>query len=211
MRAAVPKVMYYVYRSMFVDLKTLTYCSHRNKIQQNYTMLMNFVSILFPLDSLYLIFFLFESALIRILFFLVLGGWGNQRIILRKRIDGAVLADVYWPNVLSEYKKKKFVFQISKEGDIYLYSEDNQYKPILTAYDPQPYEIEFLSFKNKLTENIDFLWGNNPDLPLDKVIQILLDENYGKVAIMPSYNNWVQVKPVLNLKCKCGLFFVRNM
>lgn len=143
---------------------------------------------------------------------LILGGWGNRRILLRKRINGAILADVYWPNVISEWKRKKFIFQISKEGDIYLYSEDNPYKPLLTAFDPEPAQIEFISFKNHLTEKIEFFWGNNPDLPLDKVVQGILDENFGKVTISPLFTNWDKVKPVLDTKCKyTELIFILNV
>lgn len=133
---------------------------------------------------------------------LLIGGWGNQRIILRKRINGAILADVYWPQVLSEWKRKKFVFEVSLDGTIYLYSEDNKYKPILTAFDPRPVKIEFLSFKNKLTEHIEFFWGNNPVEPLENVVEVLLQEHYGKVTVQPTFTNWVTVKPVLDIKCK---------
>lgn len=44
----------------------------------------------------------------------VIGAWGNHHIIIRKRINGAVLADVHVPHVLSETKLKTFVLDISE-------------------------------------------------------------------------------------------------
>lgn len=44
---------------------------------------------------------------------IVIGAWNNQRIIIRKRINGAVLADVVLPRVLSPYRLKKFVLDVT--------------------------------------------------------------------------------------------------
>lgn len=49
---------------------------------------------------------------------IVIGAWDNHHIIIRKRINGVVLADVYLPHVLSATKLKKFVLDIT-EGKIY--------------------------------------------------------------------------------------------
>lgn len=49
---------------------------------------------------------------------IVIGAWGNHHITLRKRINGAVLADVHIPHVLSETELKKFVLDIT-EGIIW--------------------------------------------------------------------------------------------
>lgn len=43
---------------------------------------------------------------------IVIGAWENHHIIIRKRINGAVLADVHVPHVLSESKPTKFVLDI---------------------------------------------------------------------------------------------------
>lgn len=43
---------------------------------------------------------------------IILGAWRNRRVIIHKRIDGAVLADVTLPRVLSPKKLKKFVLDI---------------------------------------------------------------------------------------------------
>lgn len=133
---------------------------------------------------------------------LVIGGYGNSRIILRKRISGAVLADVWWPNVISDCRQKKFIFEVTVTGDIRLFSDANPRKPLLVAYDPTPIKLQVLSFKNYLTEKIEFFWGNNPTQPLDKIIDELLTLNYGKVEINPLFVNWKQLVPQLNLQCK---------
>lgn len=43
---------------------------------------------------------------------IILGAWQNRRVIIHKRIDGAILADVTLPRVLSQKKLKKFVLDI---------------------------------------------------------------------------------------------------
>lgn len=132
----------------------------------------------------------------------MIGGWNNKRIILRKRIQGAVLANVYWPNIITDCRRKKFVFEVTRDGDIKLYSDDSPFKPILVAYDPSPMKLEFISFKNYLTEKIEFFWGNNPHDSLDKVIDDLLTTNYGKVSVNPLFVNWNKLKSVLNTQSK---------
>lgn len=43
---------------------------------------------------------------------IILGAWRNRRIIIHKRIDGAILADITLPRVLSPMKLNKFVLDI---------------------------------------------------------------------------------------------------
>lgn len=56
---------------------------------------------------------------------IVIGASGNQEIIIRKRMNGAVLAEVHVPNVLSVLKLKKFFLDITK-GTILLVIFDNR-------------------------------------------------------------------------------------
>lgn len=97
---------------------------------------------------------------------LVIGDRGNTRVILRKRINGAVLADVYWPNILSEYKRTKFVFEVRTDGLILLTSEFDTVNPLLVAFDPVPIKMEYFSAKTSLPEKMTFNYGNLlPKLP----------------------------------------------
>lgn len=134
--------------------------------------------------------------------FTVIGGFRNTRVLIRKRINGAVLADVYWPNVLSEWKKKKFVFEVTLGGEIQLYSEDNPYKPMVTAFDPKPITIDYMSFRNLARETLSLYYGNAPEKTQEKILSELLTAQYGTVTVNPLLENWNLLLPHLNLKSK---------
>lgn len=91
---------------------------------------------------------------------LVIGDRGNTHVILRKRINGAVLADVYWPNILSKYKRTKFVFEVRTDGLIRLTSEFDTFNPLLVAFDPVPIKMEYFSAKTSFPEKVTFNYGN---------------------------------------------------
>lgn len=93
---------------------------------------------------------------------IVIGAYNNQRVIIRKRIDGAVLANVHVPNVLNPLKRKKFILDVLESGEIEMYSEDDLFNPIVTAFDPNPVKFEFVSFKNLLSEKLNFFYGYYP-------------------------------------------------
>lgn len=93
---------------------------------------------------------------------LVIGGWGNTRMTIRKRIDGYPLADIIMPNVLYVLKKKQFVFEVTLDGEIRLYTEDDPFKPTLIGYDPVPLKLEYLSFKNYENEKLTLYYGYDP-------------------------------------------------
>lgn len=134
--------------------------------------------------------------------FPVIGGFKNSRIILRKRLNGAVLADVYYPQVLSEHKKKKFVLELTLAGDIFLYSEDDPIKPTLVAFDPLPFTIDFLSVKNLMKETLNFYYGIPPAEDKEQVIAELLKIHYGSIVINPMYQNWKILEKKVTSKSK---------
>lgn len=141
---------------------------------------------------------------------LVVGGWKNMRIVLRKRINGAILADFYAPNVLSEFKKKKFVFEITADGEFNLYSEEFPYKPLFTAYDwlSEDFELNYMSMKNVYDEKLSLYYGSLPALKMDKVVTDLLHEKYKTLAINPLFNNWHKLSNVVSLKCELNSFVI---
>lgn len=130
---------------------------------------------------------------------LIVGAWNNQRIILRKRVRGSELVSVPWPNVLSDSRRKKFVLEITSEGMIKLFMEDSPYLPVLRAFDPEPVKVQFMSFKNYLTEHIDFWWGDKPELPKESIFEELITINYGKKELHPLFVNWEKLRPVVRL------------
>lgn len=102
---------------------------------------------------------------------LVIGGWGNTRITIRKRIDGYPLADVVLPNVLNVLKKKEFIFEVTLDGELKLYTEENVYTPVLVAYDPKPLKLEYVSFKNHESEKLAFYYGYDPKQQSNIIVQ----------------------------------------
>lgn len=117
-------------------------------------------------------------------------------------MNGAVLANVYWPNLLTSFKRKKFVLEITKHGDIKLFVEDLPYKPILTAYDPIPedWKLDFVSFKNLLREKLQFYYGNVVHDNYDKFVKELVKEKYQKVELHPMFLDYYQFKNYLDIK-----------
>lgn len=127
----------------------------------------------------------------------VIGAWGNHHIIIRKRINGAVLADVHVPHVLSEIKPKSFVLDISEgrtctqifalkawipkilfsffeyvDGSIRLFIEDDFFNPLVSAYDVIPLKVKYVSYKNLLSEKVSFYYGFYPNEKTEKAILI---------------------------------------
>lgn len=95
---------------------------------------------------------------------LIVGSEDNSRVILRKRMNGAVMANVYWPNILSKFKRIKFVFQVCADGHIELFSQFDAYKPLLSVYDPIPIQMEFVSVKCSAAESLVFNYGDMENL-----------------------------------------------
>lgn len=92
----------------------------------------------------------------------VIGAMNNKRIIIRKRINGAILANVYAPNMLNALKKTKFILDVTVNGEIFLYSENDLFTPVVYAYDPSPIKFTYVSFKNYESERLNFFYGYYP-------------------------------------------------
>lgn len=88
-----------------------------------------------------------------------------------------MLADVLWPNLLSAYRRKKFVIEITAIGDLKLFAEDDLYHPIVHAFDVNPVAVQFMSIKNDKGESIDLFYGNNWHLS-EKNTENLIEEKY---------------------------------
>lgn len=130
----------------------------------------------------------------------VIGGLNNTRIVIRKRINGFTLVDVRVPNVLSELRKKKFVLEVSMTGDIKLYSEDSPYRPLAAAFDPNPITFEYITFKNRDAEKIEFFYGNPPHENPEKIVAELLSEMKEKLTVNPLLQNWNNMVTGINIK-----------
>lgn len=117
----------------------------------------------------------------------MIGGFGNTRVMIRKRINGHILADAMIPNVLNPLKKKQFVFEVSNDGEIKLFSEDST-KPLVVAFDPKPLSLAYFSFKNLNNEKLSFFYGyNEKQLPnvIAPVFEIITKRPFGLRPILP--------------------------
>lgn len=135
-------------------------------------------------------------------YFSVLGGLGNSRVIIRKKINGAVLADEFVPNLLNLWKRQKFVLEITQWGEVKLYHESNLYRPIVQGFDPVPLKVDYLSFKNLVDEHIDFFYDNNPADNNEKIIQELIATQYKTVQLHPYFANYQKLAKKLTVHSK---------
>lgn len=121
---------------------------------------------------------------------------------MRKRLNGAVLANIYWPNLLTQYKRKKFVLEISKFGEIKLYVEDLPYKPIMEVFDPLPedWKLDYVSFKNHQREHLHFYYGDLVQTNYDKIVKELVKEEYNDVQLNPMFEDYLKFKNYLDIK-----------
>lgn len=89
-----------------------------------------------------------------------------------------MLASVGAPNIISVLKRKKFVVEVTYDGHIRVFSEDDLYKPLAAAYDPKPFRIEYLSFKNYNKEPLKFYYNYNPRNVANRILSKLVPSKY---------------------------------
>lgn len=133
------------------------------------------------------------------IFIAVIGGWDNKYVILRKRINGPILAKVYLPNIISDVRRKKFVFDVSVDGHIKLHAEDSPSEPIFSVFDPTPVRVHAMSFKSNSIENVEFISGAKPSMPMENVVSDLISSSYGPMSTHPAFINWNKIMKTLNL------------
>lgn len=128
----------------------------------------------------------------------VIGGRQKGHVVIRKRLNGPVLADYYWPNTLSVWRKKKFVLEIQQNNYISLYSEDLPHMPIASTNDwiPETAKFNFLSVKNIYGKQLSLSYAKRaPVVPKDVFMDLLRSE-YGKVEIRPQFKYWKKLQDV---------------
>lgn len=133
--------------------------------------------------------------------FVAIGGHWNSRVVIRKRINGAILADVHRPELLS-FGPKKFVFEIDLSGAIKLYIEDNPFEPLVTAFDPKPFSINYLTYRAGFEQDSTFYIS---DIPLDSrehIREQLLLKYFSSATVHPLLQNWESLAPKMTLESK---------
>lgn len=134
----------------------------------------------------------------------VISGWRPGHIVIRKGINGPVLADNYWPNALSVWRMKKFVLEIQRNNYVRLFSEDLPYYAIAVAYDwiPENVKFNYLSVKNVFGKQLSLSYGKPANVIPEKVFTDLIKEKYGELKLHPLFENWKKLQAV-DLECKC--------
>lgn len=89
----------------------------------------------------------------------MIGAGGYFHVQIRRRKTGQVLAKVGRPNLISSKYPVKFVLEITKDGHIALFSSHDPFTPLLTAYDPHPLPIRFLSFASYRQNLVQFYFN----------------------------------------------------
>lgn len=134
--------------------------------------------------------------------------------MLRKRMNGAVLARAFYPQILSPYKRKKFVFEMTMDGEINLFSQDDLVRPLLHTYDPMPIKVEMISFRNYDNEKLIFYFGNRPEDNNQKVVEELVKMKYPEYKMHPWFKEYSTLRRKLTLKSKLNysdnLFLYEN-
>lgn len=112
-------------------------------------------------------------------FVLVLGGWGNTRAVVRKRIENYALKDLTLSSVISAVRPLKVIIEMSQgnellrnmvvrvfywknslfiDGHINVFTDDNP-EPLIRAYDPLPLPIKYVSFASHHSASVEFLYN----------------------------------------------------
>lgn len=98
----------------------------------------------------------------------MIGGWGNTRLIIRKKKFGNVLNEAFESNVINSVKPTKILIEIANSkydffafnkkkkyflkiqnflgGAIRLYSENLKSRPLIETFESNPLPIQYVSF-----------------------------------------------------------------
>lgn len=91
------------------------------------------------------------------LFFIVIGGWGDSKHMIRK--NGDVVAKVNEFNVLNELKPIKVIVEFTNDGVLRVWTEANKWRPLLEFTDAKPIDdLSTLSF-TAYYRDLDFYYG----------------------------------------------------
>lgn len=93
----------------------------------------------------------------RYFFYIVLGGWGDSKHLIRK--NGDVVAKVNEFNVLNEFQPIKVIVEMTQSGDLRVFTDANKFMPLLEYKDSQPINnLNTFSF-TAYYRDLDFYYG----------------------------------------------------
>jgi len=88
----------------------------------------------------------------------VFGGYGNTRLMIRKRVQNYLIKEVTLASVVSELRPLKALIEVSKDGHIRVHF-DNKAEPVIEAYDPFVLPVEYMSFASYQGASVEFLYN----------------------------------------------------
>jgi len=89
---------------------------------------------------------------------ILIGGWGNSRVLIRKKKSNNTITDLSVDDVLSPFKPLKILVEIKNNGYINVYL-NNKAEPFISAYDPDPVHVKYVSFASFQTSQVEFLYN----------------------------------------------------
>lgn len=89
----------------------------------------------------------------------VIGGWGNERLLIRKKKGGNVLAEVYESRVITQERPTKLLLEIANSGSIRLYTEKLKSQPIISVLEENPLPIQYISFAGFENSEVQFFYN----------------------------------------------------
>lgn len=113
----------------------------------------------------------------------------GRRSLLRKRIKGVGSIECT-PWGWIDYKPKKYVFEVTIDGNVRLFCDDFPTVPMLETFDPQPFAINFLHYRTARKEATKMYFSDVPTDPTDVMREHLIQKYYGSAAVHPSLQNW---------------------
>lgn len=90
------------------------------------------------------------------------GGYGNTRIVIRKRIQNYPLKELILSEIISELRPLKVLIEVAKNGHIKVFT-DNKAEPIIEAFDPFVLPVQYLSFASYQGSPNEYLYNCNSD------------------------------------------------
>lgn len=104
-----------------------------------------------------------------------------------------MLASLAVPNVLSVLKRKKFVLEVTVDGHIRVYSEEDPIRPLIAAYDPKPFRARYISFKNFDNEPLKWYYNYNPRNVANRILSKLVPSKYDLTLLKAQCNELLVV------------------
>ncbi|KAJ6636133.1 hypothetical protein Bhyg_14720 [Pseudolycoriella hygida] len=108
--------------------------------------------------------------------------WGDTRLVIRDKKGDKDIAHLY-VKLPPNNKTTKYLFEIKNTGYINVYM-DSQTEPIISAFDPEPLRVNYISFSSKEEEKTEYFY-NCPSTLSDVLTPIKENSTDGNLENVP--------------------------